>query len=100
MSTDWRHDPTTWRQELSDAGVTEWIAVAPDESALDEEFDAGFGSVEGPLYSSGQKLTSGFPPPTTGRSGSNQPPEIPNPTHGPTSGVDDEDAEASRDHPE
>ena len=41
-------DITTWREELAEIGVTEWIAVAPDESVLDIEFNAGYGLEEGP----------------------------------------------------
>jgi hypothetical protein len=44
---------TTWRREFEDERqVTHddspLIAVAPDESVLDEEFDSGYGSSEGP----------------------------------------------------
>jgi hypothetical protein len=39
---------TTWREELAEAGVTEWEAVAPNEEALDVEFYPGFGGSEGP----------------------------------------------------
>lgn len=38
----------TWRQFLKSHDVTEWIAVAPDEAALDVEFDPGYGTSEGP----------------------------------------------------
>lgn len=44
---------TTWRKEFDNArrerdDATAVVAVAPDESALDVEFDDGYGGSEGP----------------------------------------------------
>lgn len=43
-----RDEKTTWRTMLTEAGVTEWVAVAPNEEALDKEFYPGYGGSEGP----------------------------------------------------
>jgi len=45
-----KSDVTTWREELVSAGVSldDIVAVAPDESVLDVEFDAGWGGTHGP----------------------------------------------------
>ena len=40
----------TWRGKLAGSRVTEWEAVAPNEAALDEEFDARYGGPEGPNF--------------------------------------------------
>lgn len=41
---------TTWRKELAAVTTDPFVAVAPDEAALDVVFDDGYGGAEGPAF--------------------------------------------------